>query len=96
MDIDLFNTEKQAAHKRRLQLEKMAQDSNVLSLLDTELGKLLTSGWKHQAEELTQVKQEDINIVFNMLEISSQITQPIVKLAITVKIFCYTYRYLFR
>ena len=82
--VRLYNEEQRYAEERLERIKGSVENSPLINMLNAKMSFSLLSNWKHQAEVLTQIKKEDINIVFNTLEITSQITQPILKIGITV------------
>ena len=88
-EIVAFNNEKRLAEERRNNVAKIIQGSTLLPTINTQLGQSFLKSWKHKSEEISQIKQEDINIVFNMLEITSQIAMPVLKLIVTVRKYNY-------
>jgi len=83
-EIIAINNEKILTEERLNNLTKTIQGSPLLPTIDSKLGQLFLSAWKHQAEEISQIKHEDINIVFNLLEITSHISMPVLKLVVSV------------
>ena len=82
--IRLYNEEQRNAGERLERIRESVENSPLITMLNAKMSFSLLANWKHQAEVLTHIKKEDINIVFNILEITSQITQPILKIGINV------------
>ena len=87
--IVYLNEQKKFEEERLDKIKESVENSPLILTLNSKMSYSLLNNWKHQAELTALVKKEDINIVFNTLEITSKITQPILKIGITVILFVY-------
>jgi len=78
------NEQKRIEEERLEKIRQSVENSPLIMALNSKMSYSLLNSWKHQAELAAQIKKEDINIVFNILEITAKITQPILKIGITV------------
>lgn len=69
---------------RRNALELAANKSSLLASLNTRLMTIMSEAWHDKALEKATPTKEDINILFNTLELPASITSPSVRIEVKV------------
>ena len=82
--------EAQEAHRSHQdRLQSIVRNSSTLNQMNNRLIGLLEDLWRTTAFASSESNKEDINILFNTLEISSQVKAPSVKIEVKVVILQY-------
>ena len=78
------NNQKMALQQAQMLLQSAVTNSSVLNSLNNRLMGLLENQWKAKASARAQPNKEDVNILFNTLELSSKIAKPTVRVEVKV------------